>query len=98
MTGFRFEVREEFIGLVELEKADAESISSKMVEYLKKCELDLHVCNLGQGYDGATVMSGKVSGVCTRIQQIQPRALYHHCRGHVLNLVLSSSLGICFLY
>jgi hypothetical protein len=39
---------------------------------------------------GATVMSGKVSGVCTRIQQIQPRALYHHCRGHVLNLVLSS--------
>ena len=42
-------------------------------------------------WSGATVMSGKVSGVCTRIQQIQPRALYHHCRGHVLNLVVSSS-------
>ena len=89
-SGDDFEVREEFIGFVELEKADAESISSKIVEYLKKCALDL--CNLrGQGYDGATVMSGKVSGVCTRIQQIQPRALYHHCRSHVLNLVLSSS-------
>lgn len=73
-SGEEFEVREEFIGFVEL---DAESISRKIVEYLKKCELDL--CNLrGQGYDGATVMSGKVSGVCTWIQQIQPRALYHH--------------------
>ena len=77
-SGEEFEIREEFIGFVALEKADAEFTSRKIVEYLKKCELDL--CNLrGEGYDGATVMSGKVSGVCTWIQQIQPRALYHHC-------------------
>lgn len=88
--GFEFQVREEFVGFVELESTDAESISVAIIDYLKVCQLD--IANLrGQGYDGAAVMSGKVSGVCTRIQSIQPRALYHHCRAHTLNLVLSSS-------
>ena len=27
-------------------------------------------------------MAGKVSGVSTRILEVQPRAMYHHCRGH----------------
>ena len=89
-VGKEYEVREEFIGMVELEKTDAESIFTGIVEYLNKC--DLNLSNLrGQGYDGASNMSGKVSGVCSRIQQIQPLASYHHCRGHVLNLVLSST-------
>ena len=88
--GEDFKVREEFIGFVELEKLDAQTISSAIIGYLKECNLDL--TNLrSQGYDGATVMSGHVNGVCTRIQCIQPRALYHHCRAHSLNLVLSSS-------
>ena len=85
-----FKVREEFIGFVELEKLDAETISSVINSYLNEYNLDL--TNLrGQGYDGATVMSGHVNGVCTQMQHIPPRALYHHCRGHLLNLVLSSS-------
>ena len=88
--GEDFKVREEFIGFVELEKLDVQTISSAIIGYLKECNLDL--TNLrGQGYDGATVMSGHVNGVCTWIQCIQPRALYHHCRAHSLNLVLSSS-------
>lgn len=36
-------------------------------------------------------MAGKVSGVSTRILELQPRAMYQHCRGHNLNLVISSS-------
>ena len=44
-----------------------------------------------QGYDGATVMAGKVSGVSARILERQPRALYVHCRAHNLNLVVCSS-------
>lgn len=86
----KVEVREEFIGFVELEKADAGSIAAAIVKTLEDCELDISYLR-GQGYDGASVMSGKVSGVCTRIQQIQPKALYQHCRAHTLNLVLSSS-------
>ncbi len=88
-----FEAREEFIGFVELEETNAACISASIIDFLKDCDLDLN--NLrGQGYDGASVMSGKVSGVCTRIQRIQPRAFYHHCRGHTLNLVVSSSCKI----
>lgn len=33
-------------------------------------------------------MSGKLSGVQKRIQELQPRALYTHCRSHALNLVV----------
>ncbi|VDI21253.1 Hypothetical predicted protein [Mytilus galloprovincialis] len=36
-------------------------------------------------------MSGNISGVKARIQQIQPKAYYHHCRAHVLNLVVATS-------
>lgn len=64
-----------------MEKVDAESISNAIVNYLQECNLDLG--NLrGQGYDGASVMSGHVNGVRSRIQRIQPRVLYNHCRGH----------------
>ena len=45
----------------------------------------------GQGYDEASVMAGRVCGVSTKICQLQPKALYHHCRAHNLNLVISTS-------
>ena len=41
-----------------------------------------------QGYDGASVMSGHVSGVQTRIRQVNPNAVYVHCRPDVLNLCI----------
>ena len=41
-----------------------------------------------QGYDGASVMSGHASGVQTRIRQVNPNAVYVHCRPHVLNLCI----------
>lgn len=71
-----FDAREEFLGFVDLEKTNAECISASIISFLKDCNLDLNNL-LGQGYDGASVKSGKVSGVCTRIQNIQPQALYH---------------------
>ena len=36
-------------------------------------------------------MAGKVSGVFAQILELQPHALYVHCRAHNLNLVVSSS-------
>lgn len=83
-------ISEEFIGFVALEKVDAASITRAILNKLAECNLD--VKNLrGQGYDGASVMSGVKSGVCTRICEVQPLAEYHHCRAHALNLVISSS-------
>ncbi|VDI24426.1 Hypothetical predicted protein [Mytilus galloprovincialis] len=83
-------VNEDFIGFVPLDKVDAASISTALLKIMEDCKLDLR--NLrGQGYDGASVMSGLKSGVSARIKELQPRAEYHHCRAHALNLVISSS-------
>ena len=60
------------------------------MEFIRDCNLD--VANLrGQGYDGAYVMAGKVSGVATQILRQQPKAMYYHCKAHNLNLVVSST-------
>jgi len=65
-------------------------ITKEILKFLGLCSLD--ISNLrGQGYDGASAMAGKVSGVSTQILQKQPKALYCHCRGHNLNLVISST-------
>ena len=33
----------------------------------------------GQAYDGASTMSGHVSGIAARIQEVEPTAIYVHC-------------------
>ena len=56
----------------------------EILKFLELCSLDINNIR-GQGYDGAS------SGVSTQILQKQPKALYCHCRGHNLNLVISSA-------
>jgi len=56
------EVQEEFVGFIELESTTVDCIAK---EILGLCSLDIR--NLrGLGYDGASVMAGKVSGVSTQ--------------------------------
>ena len=43
----------------------------------------------GQAYDGAANVSGHVSGLQTLVRSHYPKALYSHCLGHNLNLVLN---------
>lgn len=53
---------------------------------------DLNVKNCrGQGYDGASVMSGSKSGVQKRILLVVPKAPFVHCCAHNLNLVISDA-------
>ncbi|CAC5377291.1 unnamed protein product [Mytilus coruscus] len=88
VDSIKSEVREEFMGFVELTKTDAENIAENIMTYLKKWGLDIAKLR-GQGYDGASVMSGHVNGVQTRIRRNCPRAYYVHCRSHNLNLVVT---------
>lgn len=44
---------------------------------------------IGQGYDGATAMSGQFKNVQTRIRELYPLSYYIHCSAHCLNLVIS---------
>ena len=48
----------------------------------------------GQCYDGASNMSGAVSGCKSIVQHEAPPALYFHCAAHHLNLAVVSACKI----
>ena len=85
------EIRKDFIGFVELPKTNAETITNKLIESLQQWNLDLTKWR-GKGFDGASTMSGQVSGIQARITALYPHAKYFtHCKSHCLNLVVVSS-------
>ena len=82
---------EVFFGFYHAKKTDAGSLLDILKSALE--ELHLPFCNLrGQGYDGAASMSGKESGLQTRVRQENPQALWVYCFGHNLNLVVQDSI------
>ena len=86
-------IREEFISFIKLERVRAKDITAAIITTIEG--LGLSVDNLrGQGYDGASTMSGKNAGVQALIRQKQPKALYTHCAGHSLNFVIATSCGV----
>lgn len=50
-------------------------------------------CNymVGQGFDGATVMSGVFHGAHVYVQEKYPLSIYVHCASHSLNLAISDA-------
>ena len=87
------EIQEEFVTFLKLERVRAVDIANAIVGCLEGLGLSLN--NLqGQGYDEASTMSGEKSGVQKRIREKQPKALYTHCAGHSLNLVMVSSCSV----
>ncbi|KAL3060810.1 hypothetical protein OYC64_015201 [Pagothenia borchgrevinki] len=87
---------EEFLGFCPLAKQDAASITEAILSQLEKWGLEIDYLR-GQGYDGASAMSGHVSGVQQRMKELQPRALFTHCRSHALNLVVHGCSDIPFI-
>ena len=86
-----FEAHEEFIGLYEVEKIDANTIFLVIKDVLQR--LNLAVCKIrGQCYDGAATMSGHRSGVATKLLDEEPKAIYTHCYGHSLNLACGDTI------
>ena len=55
--------------------------------------LDIRTC-CGQGYDGASSVSGYISGLSAQILRINEKAIYTHCHSHRLNLVVAASCNI----
>ena len=85
------ELCEEVLGFRELKKMDAQSVFGVLIPALKNWFLDLSSL-VGQGYDGASVMSGNKNGLHKKISDQYPNATYVHCRSHVLNL---TTAGAC---
>lgn len=61
-------------------------LASKLREMLTRYGLEFSNCR-GQGYDGASNMSGE-SGVQGRLLADNPKATYVHCNSHILNLCI----------
>jgi Domain of unknown function (DUF4371) len=89
-----FNISETFLGFYELKDHSAEGMTDQVMNVLREMNIDIEKC-YGQGYDGASVMSGVYNGVQTRIKRIQPHAEYVHCASHNLNLVINDCVSGC---
>lgn len=68
-------IREEFLTFVHADKGtNAEELTTKFLETIQSVGLSVNDIR-AQGYDGASVMSGHMSGVQTRIRQVNPCCL-----------------------
>ena len=71
-------VREEFLTFVHVDiRTNAEELTTKFLETIQSVGLSVNDMRT-QRYDGASVMSGHVSGVQTQIRQVNPNAVYIH--------------------
>lgn len=61
---------------------------------VQSLDIELIHCR-GQAYDGASVMSGNLTGLQTRVKEISPEAMFVHCCAHNLNLCLIDSADCC---
>ena len=84
---YECEIHEEFVGFTVAETLDAESLSQYILQRLSLMGVENDNI-VGQGYDGASVMSGSRTGVQTRIQEVAAHAFYVHCFNHRQNLTI----------
>ena len=68
-------------------------LTTKFLETIQSVSLSVNDMR-AQGHDDASVMSGHVSGVQTRIHRVNPNAVYVHSRPHVLNLCIVHALKL----
>ncbi|CAI7867474.1 unnamed protein product, partial [Closterium sp. NIES-54] len=71
----------EFITLITVDRADAASLTSAVVQYLTGIGLDLQKIS-AISTDGASVMTGKNNGVVARLRMRIPHLASTHCVAH----------------
>ena len=84
-----FNINEDPVELIDVPKTDSNTLTTLIKDSLLRFSLPLSQCR-GQAYDGASNMSGHISGVAAQIQEIEPTAIYVHCLAHSTNLCLQT--------
>ncbi|GAU88597.1 hypothetical protein RvY_01267 [Ramazzottius varieornatus] len=85
------EIREEFLEFIDASLATTgEELTRVIMDRLRAWGLDIRRLR-GQGYDAGSNFAGHHIGVNGRISQLQPLAVYVHCRSHSLNLALKET-------
>ncbi|CAG2243937.1 unnamed protein product [Mytilus edulis] len=85
------QAHEDLIGLYKVDNTQAATIAESIKDVLVGLNVNIGNCR-GQTYDGASAMAGRKSGVQQRIKEIEPKALYNHCHGHLLNLACADNI------
>uniref|UniRef100_H2ZS57 DUF4371 domain-containing protein n=1 Tax=Latimeria chalumnae TaxID=7897 RepID=H2ZS57_LATCH len=86
-------IHEDFIGMCQLEKTDAKTITRSLKDILMHCNLKEKDCQW-QSYGGAASMNDSLSGVAIQIRAENPAALNVHCSNHSLDLTLQGCAKI----
>ena len=88
-------IKECLIAFMNLERANASTISQKKKESLTDKDVCLDPTNIrGQAFDGAAVMSSGIAGVQAKIKEVAPLAMYTHCYSHCLNLSIGAACKV----
>ena len=88
-----FAIEESFLQFVPITDLSGKNLASTILNNLSDIGIDVSKMR-GQGYDGATAMSGRLNGAQAYIREIIPTALYVHCAAHSLNLAVSNSCDL----
>lgn len=90
----KLEIKERFLCFIDCSATrDAAGILDGIKQGLEASGLT-NIPIVAQCYDGASVMSGHVTGVQQRMKEEHPHAMYIHCLAHKLNLVLVESCTV----
>lgn len=77
-----------FLKMIQLSSGDAQSIFNVIISTLK--EFNLNICNMvGLGTDNANVMVGAISGVITKLKELNPNIVLIPCICHSLQLSIT---------
>ena len=80
-------IREEFLKFLPLIRTTGEHIAGAILKAMEN--LGLNISNVrGQGYDRCSAMASDAVGAQAIIKRNSPKALWIHCSGHCLNLVI----------
>ncbi|KAJ4432415.1 hypothetical protein ANN_21034 [Periplaneta americana] len=83
-------IREEFLQFIPVSETTGINLARTILESLTRFNVDLKYMR-GQGYNGASAMSGQFQGAQAFILKECPAALYVHCASHSLNLAISDA-------
>lgn len=90
---YSFSLREDFLEFFPIKTATGRNLGNNILNALSS--LGVNCSNLcGQGYDGASSMSGCFNGAQAVIKETNPAALYVHCSSHSLNLALMHASNV----
>ena len=75
-------IHKEFVGITEAQSSDAHGLTDTIIEWLQRINADMKSC-IGQGYDGAPVVSGNLNGVRKKLPQKTGAGMaYYMCGRH----------------